>query len=162
MHAIFVLSRTQLLLLVFTRSRDLSRECHVTKHKTPVRSNLPLSNFENSGTIPFSSSSSTSRGLCPKNVEKRAHPTEASQVLDKCENFESKYVTKLLNDNQNNFNSYFYNIDGNKSNFNVFAAELKKYYRPTFQSLEFLKLMLILIKETFILCKAARLQQFLQ
>ena len=51
--------------------------------------------------------------------------TEASQVLDKCENFEFKYVTELLNDNQNNFNSYFYNIDGNKSNFNVFAAELK-------------------------------------
>ena len=73
-RAIFALSRTQLLLLVVTRSRDLSRECHVTKHKTPARSNFPLSNFENSGTIPFSSSSSTSRGLCPKIFEKRAHP----------------------------------------------------------------------------------------
>ena len=30
-----------------------------------------LSNFENSGTIQFSSSSSTSRGLCPKIFEKR-------------------------------------------------------------------------------------------
>ena len=59
MHAIFALSRTQLLLLVVTRSRDLSRECHVT---------------QNSGTIQFSSSSSTSRELCPKNFEKRAHP----------------------------------------------------------------------------------------
>ena len=75
MRAIFALSRAQLLLLVVTRSRDLSRECHVTKHKTPARSNFPLSNFENSGTIQFSLSSSTSRGLCPKNFEKRAHPT---------------------------------------------------------------------------------------
>ena len=55
MRAIFALSRTQL--LVVTRSRELSRECHVTKHKTPARSNFPLSNFENSGTIQFSSSS---------------------------------------------------------------------------------------------------------
>ena len=35
MHALFALSRVQLLLLVVTRSRDLSREFHVTKHKTP-------------------------------------------------------------------------------------------------------------------------------
>ena len=75
MRAIFALSRAQLLLLVFTRSRDLSRECHVTKHKTPAKSNFPLSNFENSGTIPFSSSSYTSRRLCPKNFDIRAHPT---------------------------------------------------------------------------------------
>ena len=75
MRAIFALSRAQSLFLVVTRSRELSRECHVTKHKTPARSNFPLSNFENSGTIQFSSSSSTSRGLCPKNFEKRAHPT---------------------------------------------------------------------------------------
>ena len=64
MHAIFVLSRAQLLLLVVKRSRDLSRECHVTKHKTPrqeVTSHCPIS-------------SSKSRGLCPKNFEKRAHP----------------------------------------------------------------------------------------
>ena len=78
MRAILALSRAQLLLIVVTRSRDLSRECHVTKHKTPARSNFPMSNFENSGTIQFSSSRSTSRGLCPKNFEKRAHPT----VLD--------------------------------------------------------------------------------
>ena len=74
-RAIFALSRAQLLLLVVTRSRDLSCECHVTKQKMPARSNFPLSNFENSGTIQFSLSSSTSRGLCPKNLEKRAHPT---------------------------------------------------------------------------------------
>ena len=66
--------RTLLLLIVVTRSRDLSRECHVTKHKTPARSNFPMSNFENSGTIQFSSSRSTSRGLYPKKIEKRAHP----------------------------------------------------------------------------------------
>ena len=74
MRAIFALSRAQLLLLVVTRSSELSRECHVTKHKTLARSNFPLSNFENSGTIQFSLSSSTSKGLCPKNFEKRAHP----------------------------------------------------------------------------------------
>ena len=74
MRAILALSRAQLLLIVVTRSRDLSRECHVTKHKTPARSNFPMSNFENFGTIQFSSSRSTSRGLCPKNFEKRAHP----------------------------------------------------------------------------------------
>ena len=74
MRAILALSRAQLLLIVVTRSRDLSRECHVTKHKTPARSNFPMFNFENSGTIQFSSSRSTSRGLCPKNFEKRAHP----------------------------------------------------------------------------------------
>ena len=73
MRAILALSRAQLLLIVVTRSRDLSRECHVTKHKTPAKSNFPMSNFENSGTIQFSSSRSTSRGLCPKNFEKRAH-----------------------------------------------------------------------------------------
>ena len=80
MHAILALSRAQLLLIVVTRSRDLSRECHVTKHKTPARSNFPMSDFENSGTIQFSSSRSTSRGLCPKNVEKRAHPIVKSDV----------------------------------------------------------------------------------
>ena len=75
MRAILALSRAQLLLIVVTRSRDLSRECHVTKHKTPARSNFPMSNFENFGTIQFSSSRSTSRGLCPKIFEKRAHPS---------------------------------------------------------------------------------------
>ena len=46
MRAIFALSRAQLLLLVGTRSSDLPRECNVTKHKTPARSNFPLSNFD--------------------------------------------------------------------------------------------------------------------
>ena len=81
MRAIFALSRAQSLFLVVTSSRELSRECHVTKHKTPARSNFPLSNFENSGTIQFSSSSSTSRGLCPKNFEKRAHPSLEVQAF---------------------------------------------------------------------------------
>ena len=81
MRAIFALSRAQLLLLVVTISRDLSREYHVTKHKTPARSNFPLSNFENSWTIQFNSSSSTSRGLCPKNFEKRAHPIWHSKTF---------------------------------------------------------------------------------
>ena len=48
MRAIFMLSCPQLLLLVVTRSGELSHECHVTKHKTLARSIFPLSNFENS------------------------------------------------------------------------------------------------------------------
>ena len=87
MRAILALSRAQLLLIVVTRSRDLSRECHVTKHKTPARSNFPMSSFENFGTIQFSSSRSTSRGLCPKNFEKRAHPT--------CQGPDPLYVTPI-------------------------------------------------------------------
>ena len=78
--------------------------------------------------------------------------SEASQVLDKCGNFESKDASQFLNDDQNNFNTYFYNIDGNKSNFNVFTAELKNY-RVTFQSLEFVKQMSTLTKKIFIVCR---------
>ena len=96
MRAIFALSRAQLIFLVFTRSRELSRECHVTKHKTPARINFPLSNFENSGTIQFSSSSSTSRGLFPKNFEKREHPN--SHLLN-----EQFKITDTLN---SSFDSY--------------------------------------------------------
>ena len=33
--------------------------------------------------------------------------SEASQVLDKCGSFESKDASKFLNDDQNNFNTYF-------------------------------------------------------
>ena len=45
MCAIFVLSRAQLQLLVVTRSRDLSRECHVTniKRRQGVISHCPIS-----------------------------------------------------------------------------------------------------------------------
>ena len=45
MRAILALSRAQLLLIVVTRSRDLSRECHVTKHKRRPRvtSQCPIS-----------------------------------------------------------------------------------------------------------------------
>ena len=76
MREIFALGRAQMLLLVVTRSRGLSRECHVTKHRTPARSNFSLSNFKNSGTIRFSSSSSTSRELCRRIFDKTAHPSE--------------------------------------------------------------------------------------
>ena len=70
MRAIFALSRAQLLFLVVTRSRELSRECHVTKHKTPARSNFPLSNFENSG--PFNSAHRALQveGCAPKILKK--------------------------------------------------------------------------------------------
>ena len=50
--------------------------------------------------------------------------SKASKVLDKCGNFESKDASQFLNDDQNKFNTYFYN--GNKSNYNVFTAELTK------------------------------------
>ena len=72
MRAIFALSRAQLLLVAVTKSHLMSRECHVTKHKTPARSNVPLSNFGNSGTIQFSSSSSTRR-LYARFLCSRAH-----------------------------------------------------------------------------------------
>ena len=52
---------------------------------------------------------------------------EASQVLEKCKKFDSsKNVSNLLKESLNNFNTYFYNIDGNKTNFNCFASELHK------------------------------------
>ena len=75
MRAIFALNRAQLLLVVVTRSREMYRELHVTKHKMPARSSFLLSNLENSGTIRFSSSSSRSRRLCPKHLEKTTHPS---------------------------------------------------------------------------------------
>ena len=68
MRAIFAVSRAQFLLLVVTRSRELSRECHVTKHKTPARSNFPLSNFENSGT--FNSAHRALEGCAPTILKK--------------------------------------------------------------------------------------------
>ena len=45
MRAIFALSRAQLLLLVVTRSCELSRECHVTniKRRQGVTSHCPIS-----------------------------------------------------------------------------------------------------------------------
>ena len=46
--------------------------------------------------------------------------TKASDVLDQCANFESKDVSIFLNEKTNSFNTYFLNIDGNKTNFNVF------------------------------------------
>ena len=51
MRTIFTLRCAQLLFV--TRSRELSRECHVTKHKTQARSNFLLSNFKIPG--PFNS-----------------------------------------------------------------------------------------------------------
>ena len=93
MREIFPLSHLQLLLLVVTRSCELSRECHVTKHKTLARSNFPLSNFENSRTIQFSSSSSTSRGLCPKNFETKQNiPCSNFHLFS---NFSLKYLILL-------------------------------------------------------------------
>ena len=50
--------------------------------------------------------------------------SEASQVLYKCRNFKSKDASQFLNDDQNNFNTYFYNIDGNKSNFFFFYCRI--------------------------------------
>ena len=53
MHAIFALSRAVAIASCYeiTWPVTRSRECHVTKHKTPARSDFPLSNFKISGTI---------------------------------------------------------------------------------------------------------------
>ena len=69
MRTIFALIRAQLLLLVFTISRDLSRECHVIKHKTPIVQ-FPIVQFRK-----FRDQSS--RGLCLNDFEKSAHPNRA-------------------------------------------------------------------------------------
>ena len=54
---------------------------------------------------------------------------EASQVLENCSNSYSSDVTKLFSNNKNTFNMLFYNIDGHRSNFDTFAAELVKFQR---------------------------------
>ena len=52
--------------------------------------------------------------------------SEASNVLESCKNTDSQKLCSQLKDGQNNFNTLFYNINGNKSNFNVFASETSK------------------------------------
>ena len=50
---------------------------------------------------------------------------EASRVLDACMKTNTKSLINLLSDKSHNMNSYFYNVDGNKTNFSTLAAELK-------------------------------------
>ena len=49
----------------------------------------------------------------------------ASNVLDNCKNISAADVKHLLTTAEGDFTSIFYNIDGNKSNFDTFATELK-------------------------------------
>ena len=102
MRAIFALSRAQFLLLVVTRSRDRSRECHVTKHKMPARlihvvyqysrakrasvyqrqgvtSHCPISKIPG----PFHSAHRALHveGYAPKSLKKRAHPNHPTLKL---------------------------------------------------------------------------------
>ena len=52
--------------------------------------------------------------------------SEASTVLDNCHKMQAKEATVMLKDPSSNFSTYFYNIDGNSSNFDSFASEISK------------------------------------
>ena len=54
----------------------------------------------------------------------------ASKVLDACQKLNAKSLVNLISE-QFNMNIYFYNIDGNKSNFNTLTAELN-CFKDTF------------------------------
>ena len=47
----------------------------------------------------------------------------ASKVLDACQKINTKYLLNLISE-KFNMNIFFYNIDGNKTNFNTLTAEL--------------------------------------
>ena len=49
---------------------------------------------------------------------------EANQILNNCKNYLSKSMETLKNDVTTDFSTLFYNIDGNKSNFDSFISEL--------------------------------------
>ena len=53
------------------------------------------------------------------------HLADASKVLEQCKNYTSMEIKTLFTDACGDFTSLFYNIDGNKSNFDSFAVELK-------------------------------------
>ena len=50
---------------------------------------------------------------------------DASEVLEQCKSYQSFEIRTLLTTASGDFTSLFYNIDGNKTNFDGFAAELK-------------------------------------
>ena len=52
---------------------------------------------------------------------------EAYNILESCASVTSKEVASLLSESKNDFNVYFYNINGNKSNFDTTASELIKF-----------------------------------
>ena len=53
---------------------------------------------------------------------------EVSRVYENCKNIDTKTLKNLMSVPEKfNMNIYFYNIDGNKSNFNTFAAELNGF-----------------------------------
>ena len=49
----------------------------------------------------------------------------ASKVLDNCEKLDPKSIDLT----STNFNTYFYNTDGNKSNFDTLAAEISLFIK---------------------------------
>ena len=55
---------------IFALSRARSRECHVTKHKTPARSNHPLFNLENPGPFNSAHRALQEKGCAPKILKK--------------------------------------------------------------------------------------------
>ena len=48
----------------------------------------------------------------------------ASTVLEKCNNFNSESIKSLKNSSLGNFSTLFYNIDGNKSNFDAYISQI--------------------------------------
>ena len=50
--------------------------------------------------------------------------SEACRVLENCKDISASSLIHIMN-NEHNFNTYFYNIDGNKSNFDTLVGELK-------------------------------------
>ena len=52
--------------------------------------------------------------------------TEANRVLENCTNLSVSSLKCIISE-EHNLNSYFYNIDGNKSNFDTFASEIARF-----------------------------------
>lgn len=52
---------------------------------------------------------------------------EASNILENCTLNKSKSLNLLFKEPQNKFNLFFYNVDGNKTNFDTLAAELSTF-----------------------------------
>ena len=52
---------------------------------------------------------------------------EASEILENCGNYSASEVIPLLTKKICHFNTYFYNIDGNNTNFDTFVAETHKF-----------------------------------
>ena len=50
---------------------------------------------------------------------------DASRLLEQCKNYRTPEIKTLISTSSGDFTSLFYNINGNKANFDNFAVELK-------------------------------------